>query len=110
MLVCAGEDDRPHISMDLSCGLFDLKTSEAAERAERIMNGTVPELQPPASEDDSASDSSDGGSQSPRHDSRNKPKGKEGLVENKHGKLQGPVEQARKKLRVRRTNAKIREL
>jgi len=43
--------------MDLSCGLFDLKTAEAAQRAERIMNGTAGELPPPPSDEDSSSDS-----------------------------------------------------
>ena len=114
MIGCAGEDERPHIAMDLSCGLFDLKTSEATEKAERIMNGTVPEVRLPSSEDDSASDpeseSSEGGRQSAKQGSEDEPKDEEGFAGSTHGKMQGEGEQARKILRVRRTNAKIREL
>lgn len=51
------EDERPHIAMDLNCGLFELTTAEMAERAERVMHGTALEGSAPPSDDESPSDS-----------------------------------------------------
>ena len=35
----AEEDEQPHIALELACGIFDLKSKEAAAQAERAMNG-----------------------------------------------------------------------
>ena len=53
----ADSDDQPHIALDLACGLFDLKSKEAAERAELLMKGV--QAQPEGQADTESTSSSD---------------------------------------------------
>ena len=98
----AESDEQPHIALDLACGLFDLKSKEAAERAELLMNGAQ-SYQGEGDDSASTSSSDSDSSESPKSSAADSDGNAKGVIAMSRRKQDGTRE--RKPDPSRRENA-----